>query len=117
LEVFADVNMLRTVLRNLISNAIKFTNTGGHINVKSILKNNHVEISISDNGIGMNEEKHKFLFEIISNTTTLGTANENGSGLGLVLCKEFVNKNGGTIWAESEERKGSCFKFTLPLNQ
>ncbi|WP_430401230.1 PAS domain-containing sensor histidine kinase [Flavobacterium sp.] len=117
LEVFADVNMLRTVLRNLISNAIKFTNTGGHINVKSILKNNHVEISISDNGIGMNEEKHKFLFEIISNTTTLGTANENGSGLGLVLCKEFVNKNGGTIWAESEEGKGSCFKFTLPLNQ
>jgi len=116
LEVFADVNMLRTVLRNLISNAIKFTNTGGHVNIKSILKNNHVEISISDNGIGMNEEKHKFLFEIISNTTTLGTANENGSGLGLVLCKEFVNKNGGTIWAESEEGKGSCFKFTLPLN-
>ena len=108
--------MLRTVLRNLISNAIKFTNTGGHVNIKSILKNNHVEISISDNGIGMNEEKHKFLFEIISNTTTLGTANENGSGLGLVLCKEFVNKNGGTIWAESEEGKGSCFKFTLPLN-
>jgi len=117
LEVFADANMLRTVLRNLISNAIKFTNTGGHVNIKSILKNNHVEISISDNGIGMNEEKHKFLFEIISNTTTLGTANENGSGLGLVLCKEFVNKNGGTIWAESEEGKGSCFKFTLPLNQ
>jgi len=116
LEVFADVNMLRTVLRNLISNAIKFTNTGGLVNIKSILKNNHVEISISDNGIGMNEEKHKFLFEIISNTTTLGTANENGSGLGLVLCKEFVNKNGGTIWAESEEGKGSCFKFTLPLN-
>ena len=116
LEVFADVNMLRTVLRNLISNAIKFTNTGGHVNIKSILKNKHVEISISDNGIGMNEEKHKSLFEIISNTTTLGTANENGSGLGLVLCKEFVNKNGGTIWAESEEGKGSCFKFTLPLN-
>lgn len=116
LEVFADVNMLRTVLRNLFSNAIKFTNTGGHVNIKSILKNKHVEISISDNGIGMNEEKHKSLFEIISNTTTLGTANENGSGLGLVLCKEFVNKNGGTIWAESEEGKGSCFKFTLPLN-
>ena len=116
LEVFADVNMLRTVLRNLISNAIKFTNTGGLVNIKSILKNNLVEISISDNGIGINEEKHKILFEIISNTTTLGTANENGSGLGLVLCKEFVNKNGGTIWAESEEGKGSCFKFTLPLN-
>lgn len=116
LEVFADVNMLRTVLRNLISNAIKFTNKGGHVIINNVLKDNHVEISISDNGIGMNEEKHKFLFEIISNTTTLGTANENGSGLGLVLCKEFVNKNGGTIWAESEEGKGSCFKFTLPLN-
>jgi two-component system sensor histidine kinase/response regulator len=108
--------MLRTVLRNLISNAIKFTNIGGKIHIYATLKQEHVEISIADNGIGINKEKSKMLFEIISNTTTVGTANENGSGLGLVLCKEFVNKNGGEIWVESEEGKASDFKFTLPLH-
>lgn len=116
IEVYADENMLRTVLRNLISNAIKFTNIGGKIHIYATLKQEHVEISIADNGIGINKEKSKMLFEIISNTTTVGTANENGSGLGLVLCKEFVNKNGGEIWVESEEGKGSNFKFTLPLH-
>ena len=116
IEVYADENMLRTVLRNLISNAIKFTNIGGKIHIYATLKQEHVEISIADNGIGINKEKSKMLFEIISNTTTVGTANENGSGLGLVLCKEFVNKNGGEIWVESEEGKGSDFKFTLPLH-
>lgn len=116
IEVYADENMLRTVLRNLISNAIKFTNIGGKIHIYTTLKQEHVEISIADNGIGINKEKSKMLFEIISNTTTVGTANENGSGLGLVLCKEFVNKNGGEIWVESEEGKGSDFKFTLPLH-
>ena len=116
MKVYADENMLRTVFRNLISNAIKFTNIDGNINVLTILKHDHVEITVSDDGIGMNEEKRNALFKIISNTTTLGTANENGSGLGLVLCKEFVKKNGGEIWAESEEEKGSNFKFTVPLN-
>ncbi|WP_265210622.1 PAS domain-containing sensor histidine kinase [Flavobacterium jumunjinense] len=115
IEVYADVNMLKTVLRNLISNAIKFTELGGNIRVLATLKDQHVEITISDNGIGMNEEKCKELFKIASNTTTIGTANENGSGLGLVLCKEFVEKNRGTIWVESKEGKGSDFKFTLPL--
>ncbi|WP_445710052.1 PAS domain-containing sensor histidine kinase [Flavobacterium sp.] len=115
IEVYADVNMLKTVLRNLISNAIKFTELGGNIRVLATLKDQHVEITISDNGIGMNEEKCKELFKIASNTTTIGTANENGSGLGLVLCKEFVEQNRGTIWVESKEGKGSDFKFTLPL--
>lgn len=115
IEVYADVNMLKTVLRNLISNAIKFTELGGNIRVLATLKDQHVEITISDNGIGMNEEKCKELFKIASNTTTIGTANENGTGLGLVLCKEFVEKNRGTIWVESKEGKGSDFKFTLPL--
>jgi PAS domain S-box-containing protein len=113
-EVYADENMLKTVLRNLISNAIKFTNVGGNIKIYAFLKQDHVEITISDNGIGMNEKKRKSLFDI-STKTTLGTANENGSGLGLVLCKEFVMKNKGEIWVESEEGKGSSFKFTLPL--
>lgn len=115
IEVYADINMLKTVLRNLISNAIKFTELGGNIRVLATLKDQHVEITISDDGIGMNEEKCKELFKIASNTTTIGTANENGSGLGLVLCKEFVEKNNGTIWVESKEGKGSNFKFTLPL--
>lgn len=114
--VFADENMLRTVLRNLISNAIKFTNINGTINILTTLKGNFAEVTISDNGIGMNENKRKLLFKIISNQTTQGTANENGSGLGLVLCKEFVQKNKGEIVVESKEGKGSTFKFTLPLN-
>lgn len=107
--------MLNTVLRNLISNAIKFTNFGGHIKVSAALKQNQVEITISDNGIGINKEKCAELFSITSNTTTLGTADENGSGLGLVLCKEFIQKNNGDIWVESEENKGSNFIFTLPI--
>ncbi len=115
LEVFVDVNMLNTVLRNLISNAIKFTNVGGHIKVSAALKQDQVEITISDNGIGINKEKCTELFSISSNTTTLGTADENGSGLGLVLCKEFIQKNNGDIWVESEENKGSNFIFTLPI--
>jgi PAS domain S-box-containing protein len=114
LEIYVDVNMLNTVLRNLISNAIKFTNIGGHIKVSAASKQDHVEITISDNGIGINKEKCSELFSIASNTTTLGTADENGSGLGLVLCKEFIQKNNGDIWVESEENKGSNFIFTLP---
>jgi len=116
-EVYADKNMLKTVLRNLISNAIKFTDVGGHIRVLAVLKQDHVEITISDDGIGMNAEKRNGLFNLTSNRTTVGTANEKGSGLGLVLCKEFVEKNDGKIWVESEEGKGSHFKFTLPLNR
>ena len=115
LEIYVDVNMLNTVLRNLISNAIKFTNVGGHIKVSAASKQDHVEITISDNGIGINKEKCTELFSIASNTTTLGTADENGSGLGLVLCKEFIQKNNGDIWVESEENKGSNFIFTLPI--
>lgn len=115
IEIYVDVNMLNTVLRNLISNAIKFTNVGGHIKVSAALKQDHVEITISDNGIGIPKEKCNELFSIASNTTTLGTADENGSGLGLVLCKEFIQKNNGDIWVESEENKGSNFIFTLPI--
>lgn len=116
IEVYADEDMLKTILRNLISNAIKFTKTDGNINIEVITKQNHAEISISDNGIGISEEKIKSLFTISSNIPSLGTAKEKGSGLGLVLCKEFAEKSGGTIWVESEEEVGSNFKFTLPLS-
>jgi signal transduction histidine kinase len=116
IEVYADKNMLKLILRNLISNAIKFTKPGGEIRVFAISKKDWVEITISDNGIGINEEIRKELFKTSSNSSTIGTANEKGSGLGLILCKEFVERQGGQIWVKSEIGIGSNFKFTLPLN-
>lgn len=116
-EVYSDVNMLKTVLRNLISNAIKFTKPRGNISVFVVSEQNHVEISISDNGVGINDATRNKLFDISANIVSPGTANEKGSGLGLVLCKEFVEKLGGNIWVESKEGIGSDFKFTLPLNK
>ena len=113
--VYADKDMLKIVLRNLISNAIKFTKPGGNINILAKNEQNQIEITISDNGIGMNEESKAKLFKVGTNKTTIGTANEKGSGLGLILCKELVEKQGGKIWIESELGKGSDFKFTLPL--
>jgi len=117
MEAYADKNMLKIVLRNLISNAIKFTKSGGNISVLAKTNQNHVEIAISDNGIGMNEETINKLFSIETNKTTIGTENETGSGLGLILCKELVEKQGGKIWVESELGKGSVFKFSLPMNK
>jgi PAS domain S-box-containing protein len=113
-KVYADVNMLKTILRNLISNAIKFTRNGGSICVFTKTKFEHAEVTISDNGIGIDKKRIEGLFK--RNASTLGTANEEGSGLGLMLCKDFVEKNKGKIWVESVEGKGSDFKFTLPLN-
>jgi signal transduction histidine kinase len=115
--VFADPNMIKTILRNLISNAIKFTNSNGKIDVTALQNGNFIEIAVSDNGVGMNEETRNKLFMLETNETTIGTSNEKGSGLGLILCKEFVEKHGGKIWVESELGKGSVFKFKLPLNK
>lgn len=117
IAVFADQNMLKTVLRNLISNAIKFTNLNGEININTIQSQDYCEISILDNGVGMDSEKCNNLFKIDINVTTKGTEGEKGSGLGLLLCKEFVEKNKGKIIAESELGKGSNFMFTLPLSK
>jgi signal transduction histidine kinase len=114
LTIFADRNMLKTILRNLISNSIKFTNKNGRVEVKAFTDHKNVEISVSDNGIGMTKETIGKLFRLDANLSTRGTENENGTGLGLFLCKEFVEKHGGRIWAESEEGKGSTFKFFLP---
>lgn len=115
LSVKADENMLNTILRNLISNAIKFTNLKGEIRVLSKVKNNMVEISIADNGVGISEEDIKNVFNIEVKNTNIGTANEQGSGLGLILCKDFVEKHGGEIWVKSEKNVGTEFIFTLPL--
>ncbi|MFT4678649.1 MAG: PAS domain S-box-containing protein [Flavobacteriales bacterium] len=114
-EIQTDKNMLKTVLRNLVSNAIKFTNHEGSIEVMTAAKGNQFEISIVDNGIGMSAETIQNLFEISTNFSLLGTANERGSGLGLVLCKEFVERLGGRICVESELGEGSTFTFNLPL--
>jgi PAS domain S-box-containing protein len=116
INVFADINMVKTILRNLISNAIKFTHNSGHIKIQIEEDDEFVTTSISDNGIGIEPERLARLFEINKVQTTVGTANENGTGLGLLLCKEFVEKHGGKIWAESAVNTGSTFYFTLPQN-
>jgi signal transduction histidine kinase len=115
IKVFADTDMIKTVMRNLVSNAIKFTNTGGTINVTARETRENITISVSDNGIGITPGDLNKLFKITEVLSTKGTADEKGTGLGLLLCKEFVERHGGKIWVESKEGKGSDFKFTLPL--
>jgi signal transduction histidine kinase/ligand-binding sensor domain-containing protein len=117
LTIMADKNMIKTVLRNLISNAIKFTHNNGKVEVQAILDNNQVEVAVSDSGIGMTKETMAKLFRIDANLSTRGTENEKGTGLGLFLCKEFIQKHGGKIWVESEPGKGSIFKFMLPAGK
>jgi len=107
--------MLNTILRNLISNAIKFTKSKGEIKILSNITDGMVEISVKDNGVGMLEEDVENLFSIDVKNTNIGTANEQGSGLGLILCKDFVEKHGGKIWVVSKLNEGSEFKFTLPI--
>lgn len=114
LEAYADKNLLQVVIRNLISNSIKFSKLGGRINVYSVSENEQIIITISDNGIGISDKNLANLFHSSGTFTTNGTAHEKGSGLGLFLCKEFVEKQGGKIWVESEVGIGSEFKFTLP---
>jgi PAS domain S-box-containing protein len=115
IHVYTDADMLKTILLNLVSNAIKFTNTGGKITINAEQNSENVIISVSDNGIGISPYDLVKLFDISEVLTTKGTAGETGTGLGLLLCKEFVEKNGGKIWVESEVGKGSQFKFTLPI--
>ena len=115
LFVEADKNMLDTILRNLISNAIKFTEIRGEIQISSSTNSNFVEIKVKDNGIGISQGDIDNLFRIEVKHSNIGTANEQGSGLGLILCKDFVEKNNGNLWVESTINEGSEFKFTLPV--
>lgn len=112
--VFADENMLETIFRNLVSNAIKFTRTNGEVVISMTRENNQIVFSVKDNGIGISPKKSAELFTIDQKHSTFGTNDEVGTGLGLMLCKEFVEKHGGKIWVESEAGKGSDFKFTIP---
>ncbi len=115
IRVYADVNMFSTVVRNLVANAIKFTHERGHIAISLERKEGFCEISIRDSGVGIPEENIQKIFRIDSNHTTLGTNGEKGTGLGLILCREFIGKHNGKIWVESVVGKGSNFVFTLPL--
>ena len=112
--IFADEDMLNTIIRNLTTNALKFTNKNGTIEINSKEQVDHIEICISDSGVGMSDTVKSNLFRLDVSQTTFGTDNEAGTGLGLILCKEFVEKHGHKIWVESEVGKGSKFYFSLP---
>jgi signal transduction histidine kinase len=114
LTVYADQDMFLLLVRNLFSNAIKFTNPGGKIKILTGNLNNDLFIEIRDNGIGIEKENMDKLFRLDVSFSMTGTSNENGSGLGLLLCKEIIDRHNGKIWVESEIGKGSSFKFIFP---
>ena len=115
LYIFADKNMVETIFRNLVSNAIKFTQVKGNVIIDASLQGPMCQISINDSGIGMTEDDVKNLFAIDKTISRAGTSGESGTGLGLVICKEFIEKNGGKIWVESNLGYGSTFYFTLKI--
>jgi len=115
IRVNADRAMVSTVLRNLISNGIKFTQPGGTITIKSAVKQQELIVSVTDTGVGISKKRIDKLFEINESYSTSGTQNEKGTGLGLILCREFIEKNNGKIWVESKSERGSTFYFSLPL--
>jgi signal transduction histidine kinase len=114
LNAIADLQMVRTILRNLICNAIKYTDINGKITINAVENKQHIEVSVKDNGVGITPEIRKKLFKIDYLHSTPGTRDEKGTGLGLLLCKEFIELHGGNIWIDSEPGKGSSFSFTLP---
>ena len=117
MKLFADKNLLSVVLRNLLTNAIKFTHKRGNISVKVRNEEEESEITVMDTGIGIAKDHQDKLFRMDAHYTRFGTASETGTSLGLILCKEFVEKHGGKIWVESDIDKGSEFKFPIPLNK
>jgi PAS domain S-box-containing protein len=116
LAVNADKRMFDSIINNLVFNAVKFTHKQGQVTISAMaMPDNLVEISIKDKGIGMNKEMIDSLFRLDADVSHKGTEGEPSSGIGLFICKDFVEKHGGKIWAESEEGKGSTFRFTLPV--
>lgn len=113
--IYCDKSMIGTILRNLISNAIKYTHPGGQISISLTEEKDQVIISVSDTGIGIEPDRITTLFKIGEAFSTPGTNNEKGTGLGLILCREFIEKHHGKIWAESKPKKGSVFRFSLPI--
>jgi signal transduction histidine kinase len=113
IKIFADKNMINTVIRNLISNAIKYTETGS-ISIEVFQDNVKTKVNIIDTGIGISNDKVDKIFNVMSSKSTHGTRGESGTGLGLIICKEFIERNGGSISVLSETGKGSTFYFTIP---
>lgn len=114
--LFADINMVNTIIRNLLSNAVKYTSKGGQVTVSSKEKGRFIEVTISDTGIGISEEDLREIFHLHMKYSKLGTNKEKGTGIGLILCKDFVEKHGGKIRVESKPGEGSQFTFTLPAH-
>lgn len=114
IDLYVDKNMINTVLRNLITNAVKYSYRGGSVNVNAVFNDNEVIISVTDYGVGIDKERVSKLFQITEKIASPGTENEQGAGLGLLLCREFIERLGGKIFAQSEIGKGSKFCFTLP---
>lgn len=117
LGVYADIDMIKTVIRNLISNAIKFSNEGTEILVIVQEQDDMAVVSVKDSGCGIDEENQKKLLHTDTHFSTFGTNNEEGSGLGLLLCQDFVIKNGGKLWFTSVKGEGSTFSFSIPLKK
>jgi signal transduction histidine kinase len=115
--IFADKNMIKTILRNLLSNAVKFSYRSGKVLIGAVVGQDKVIISVKDDGIGIPKENIEKIFRIDANYLVPGTENEQGTGLGLKLSKEFIEKQGGKIWVESIENKGSVFKFSIPIKE
>lgn len=115
LKIMVDKNMMTTIIRNLVSNGVKYTPEGGQIKISAASTPKETTISVTDTGIGIKPENLNKLFKIEETISTLGTENEKGTGLGLILCYDFVKKHNGKIWAESEFGNGSKFSFTIPF--
>ena len=111
-KIFADEEQFKFVVRNLLSNAIKYTYYGGTIEMNAEQRSDEIVFSIKDNGVGMTKAQQEHIFQPFI-TSLEGTNQEKGNGIGLMLCKEFISKNGGRIWVESEKDKGSTFYFSL----
>jgi PAS domain S-box-containing protein len=114
IKIYADENMLCSVMTNLISNALKFTPSGGNVTINARLNHGNLEVGVTDTGNGIRPDDLKKLFRIDAQYSTKGTAGEMGTGLGLLLCKEMIERHNGKIWVESEFGKGSSFRFTIP---
>lgn len=115
--VYADEYMIRAVIRNIISNAVKFSNKEGKIIIDSKMNKNHLIFYVEDEGIGISESDRESIFYIDKQLSNKGTEGEDGTGLGLILCKEFISKNNGNIWFESKEGKGTTFYFSIPIKK
>nr|MBP7358696.1 ATP-binding protein [Prevotella sp.] len=115
LKIHADIDMIKTIIRNFMSNAIKFSEKDSSIEIYVAREGDFAKISVQDHGRGISDENQNKLFKVESNYTTYGTANEEGSGLGLLLCKDFAIKNGGDLLLESKEGEGSIFSLLVPI--